>query len=155
MNQDYREQSKMLQYQLIYNSSILGCCKSIEKAKVRLNGIQLPITQLLQNRFQYNLQHRVHKSFLHHNVKANFLFERKNQTKKMVEKRLNSKVESWASFLSHSYHVYAKQNGLQIYRIAIQRKVLLKVCENPAPNRSGISDLRQCSTFEVQKREKS
>ncbi len=56
---------------------ILGCCKSIAKMqKVRLNGTQLPITPLLPNRFQCNLQHRVRKSFLHNNLSTKFLFER-------------------------------------------------------------------------------
>ncbi len=58
---------------------LLGCCKSTEKMViVRLNGIQLPITQLLPNTFQCNLPYRVRKSFLHHNIEANFLFKRQN-----------------------------------------------------------------------------
>ncbi len=69
---------------------IIGCCKSIEKMqKVRLNGIQLPSTQFLPNRFQCNVQHRVRKSFLHHNIKANSLLEQQNKTKKIVEKKVD------------------------------------------------------------------
>ncbi len=37
---------------LISSNEILGCCKSIEKIEnVRVDGIQIPITQLLPNRF--------------------------------------------------------------------------------------------------------
>ncbi len=34
------------------------------------------------------------------------------------------------------------KHGLEICRIALQRIVLLKVYENPGPNRSGIGDLK-------------
>ncbi len=64
-------------YSNTFNRS--GCCKGIEKMqKSRLDGSQLPITQLRPKRFIGNLQHRVRQSFLHHNIKANFLFEQQS-----------------------------------------------------------------------------
>ncbi len=99
--------------------------------KVRLDGIQVPITQLLPNRFQCNPQHCVDLSILRPNIIAKFLFERQNQTKKMVEKR----------FL---FQVVCMQNktGLNICRIALQMIALFKIDKNPGPNRSGINELK-------------
>ncbi len=90
---------------------VLGCCKSREKLqKVRLNGIQLPITQLLPNRFQCNFPHRVRKSFSKYNIKANFLFERQSRRRKLLKKGWTFKVDCWPIFLNHSYQVHGKPN---------------------------------------------
>ncbi len=43
----------------IINGLYKVVAKYLKMQKVRLNGIQLSITQLLPNRFQCNLQHRV------------------------------------------------------------------------------------------------
>ncbi len=45
--------------------------------------------------------------------------------------------------------------GLNVYRIALQRKPLPKVYKNPGSNLSGISDLRQCWNIEVRKGSKN
>ncbi len=95
--------------------------------KLRLDGIQHPITQLLPHRFQCNLEHRVCKSFWHHNIKANCLFKWQNQTKKNIEERLTFKVECWPSFLNHPYQVHAKQkNWLSIVWSPFKGKFFLK-----------------------------
>ncbi len=44
------------------------------------------------------------------------------------------------------------KNELQICGIVLQMIALLKVYKHPGPSPSGISDLRQCFNFEVQKR---
>ncbi len=73
-----------------------------------------------------------------HNIKADFLFERQNWTKKIVGKRLGADL----AFLITRTKCMQNKNGLEICRIALQRIVLLKVYRNPGPNRSGIGDLK-------------
>ncbi len=66
-------------------------------------------------------------------------------------KRWNFEVECWHSFLNHPYQVYAKQQ-LATNLMAVQRIALLTYYKNPGSHPSGISDLRQCSNFEVKKK---
>ncbi len=70
----------------ILTQILLVCCRSVEKMQtMRLDGNQIPITQILPNRFWCNLQYCVRQSFLHHNITAKFLVERQNLAKKCLK----------------------------------------------------------------------
>ncbi len=61
--------------------------------------------------------------------------------------KLNADLAFWITCTKCMQNI----NGLIICRITPQRTALPIVNKYPGPNRSDISDLRQCSTFEVQK----
>ncbi len=130
---------------------MLGCCQSIEKMQnVRLNGIQLAITQLLPKKFQYSLKHRVRKSFYFIRAKPISHLSDQTRRKELLKKGGLLGKNASLTFVIIRTKRMQNQNGLKICRIALQRKALPKVYKNLGPNPSGISDLRQYLNFEVQ-----
>ncbi len=69
---------------------ILGRNISPDKMQqARLNGTWLSFSRLLPKRSRWNLQRLVCQSSFHHKIKADSLFMRQNETKNIVEKKVD------------------------------------------------------------------
>ncbi len=133
------------------STSILGCCKSIEKCKSATVWHSTPDYPTSTESIPIQSSHRVRKYFDIIILKpVAFLSDNTRRKKCWKNGRLLRFCTDLAFWITRS-KCMQNTNGLKISRLALQRIALLKVYKNPGPNLSCIRDCRQCSNFEVHK----
>ncbi len=82
-------------------------------------------------------------------------FSEKNRRKKLLKKGGLLRLSADLAFIISRTKDMQNKNGLNISRIALQRNAPRKVDTTSGPHPSDISDLMQCTHFDVQKGSKN